>query len=648
MITVKQIAAKYPLHWFVWNNDFRELQQILEKKEHDLEQLDPRGRTPLMLAVKLCHLECVKALLGAKANANFEHDGWSVVQEAVCSGDAQILTAVLEVRDLQRHIKRVSHVPQLLQHLQDTPDFYVEMKWEFTSWVPLMSRVCPSDTYKVYKRGSNVRIDTTLLGFDNNSWQRGNRSYIFKGQAETATMIEIDHDTGEVSVEHMRNLEAEAIDGIPPSKESVALRLQAPVICNHIDMEKISFERNKSGFWGWRSEKVENINGYECKVYGASNVEFITRTRNEHLSEEQARIKSSRTPLQHFLGMAEEDYDHAGTNASPSALKDSCASPLLVDSSTNSPVHEPTTSSSSSSNDSATIAKAPSPEEYFTEGLDLQGRDVGKPKRVVAKVQRFKANLWLGDDFPIKLQEQVLPILDLMSTMASPHVSKLKDFITMQLPSGFPVKIEIPLFHVLNAVVTFGNVFAIETPVANVTSLEESDGRTSCVIDDCCFDVPAEYVRRGSEYRRQITFEDEDELMQFAIQQSLIDSGSENDEVDIWEALRAQRPLTPNFYEDEQLQRALQESLITGYQQQQQGSAASGTGDLVPALDNGHRPAPDGVGAADEVDSIPDYLDPNLELAIKLSQEEERRREEERKREEEMLAEVLRLSLEEK
>lgn len=93
------------------------------------------------------------------------------------------------------------------------------------------------------------------------------------------------------------------------------------------------------------------------------------------------------------------------------------------------------------------------------------------------------------------------------------------------------------------------------------------------------------------------------------------------------------------------IHRALQESLITGYQQHS-GDASSG--DLgVPArpagLDNGQVAA-----ALDEVDSIPDYLDPNLELAIKLSQEEERRREEERKREEEMLAEVLRLSLEEK
>lgn len=46
-----------------------------------------------------------------------------------------------------------------------------------------MSRMCPSDTYKVYKQGSSVRVDTTLLGFDQNSWQRGSRSYIFVGES---------------------------------------------------------------------------------------------------------------------------------------------------------------------------------------------------------------------------------------------------------------------------------------------------------------------------------------------------------------------------------------------------------------------------------------------------------------------------------
>lgn len=127
----------------------------------DREQLDPRGRTPLMLAVRLCHSQSVKALLAAKCNANAECDGWSVVQEAVSSGDPEILTAILEVRDLQRHIQRVTHVPQLLQKLIEAPDFYIEMHWNFSSWVPLVSRFCPSDTYHIYKRGSNVRYESS-------------------------------------------------------------------------------------------------------------------------------------------------------------------------------------------------------------------------------------------------------------------------------------------------------------------------------------------------------------------------------------------------------------------------------------------------------------------------------------------------------
>lgn len=102
-------------------------------------------------------------------------------------------------------------------------------------------------------------------------------------------MIEVDHEAHEVSVEQLRGVIGD-INGIPPARESVSARLNAPVSSNHVDMDKISFERNKTGIWGWRSDKIESINGYECKVFAASNVEFITKTRTEHLSESQARV----------------------------------------------------------------------------------------------------------------------------------------------------------------------------------------------------------------------------------------------------------------------------------------------------------------------------------------------------------------------
>lgn len=116
-------------------------------------------------------------------------------------------------------------------------------------------------------------------------------------------MIEIDHEAHEFTEFQMHNAEfnrPEAgknvrgylndLNGISPTKESITARLSAPVTSNRIDMEKISFERNKSGIWGWRGDKTEAINGYDCKVYAASNVEFVTRTRTEHLDESQARV----------------------------------------------------------------------------------------------------------------------------------------------------------------------------------------------------------------------------------------------------------------------------------------------------------------------------------------------------------------------
>lgn len=55
-------------------------------------------------------------------------------------------------------------------------------------------------------------------------------------------------------------------------------------------------------------------------------------------------------------------------------------------------------------------------------------------------LKNTQATLWLCEDYPLALQEQIMPIVDLMA-ISSPHFAKLKDFIQMQLPAGFPVKI---------------------------------------------------------------------------------------------------------------------------------------------------------------------------------------------------------------
>ena len=80
------------------------------------------------------------------------------------------------------------------------------------------------------------------------------------------------------------------------------------------------------------------------------------------------------------------------------------------------------------------------PEDYFDSDVDLGSKDIGRPIDQTTKTQKFRATLWLSENYPLSLQEQVIPIIDLMA-VSNAHFRKLKDFITLQLPSGFPVKI---------------------------------------------------------------------------------------------------------------------------------------------------------------------------------------------------------------
>ncbi|XP_013143847.1 PREDICTED: ankyrin repeat domain-containing protein 13D [Papilio polytes] len=499
-LSVQDVAKRYPIHWLVWNNEHQELKNSLEANKftkEDIELRDPRGRTPLLLAVTLGHIEAVEALINAGADVNCEKDGWTAVQEATARGDAALLSLVLARRDRQRHAARAAGVPDLLRRLSLAPDFYVEMKWEFTSWVPLVSRYCPFDTYKVYKRGGNVRVDTTLAGFDDTTWQRGERTYIFRGQGNRASLVELDHTLG-------------------------------TAWCEQLD------------------EEVEE---------------------EPHTSRSSEEVK-------------------------------------------------PVTWS-----------------EYF--GSAALDRDIGRPREVTTKVQKFKATLWLCEDYPLELQEQIMPILDLMTAIASPHFAKLKDFIQMQLPAGFPVKIEIPLFHVVNARITFGNIFATESPVPNIECIQEGE-RLSCIVDDACFEIGRGYKDAAASDDRLSSGTDDDEgLLQYAIQQSLMEAGTHDDQVDVWEALRGARPASPApprtllAAEERQLQRAIEASLSLLTAEERAEADAM----LAAALEVE-------VGEGEEAEAEAD-----LRAALEISAREHADLARRRQDEERALDEVLRLSL---
>ncbi|NWW43162.1 AN13D protein, partial [Pedionomus torquatus] len=202
-----------------------------------------------------------------------------------------------------------------------------------------VSKVCPSDVYRVWKRGESLRVDTTLLGFEHMTWQRGRRSYIFKGEEEGAVVMEVDHDKQVVYTETLALALHEPdllLAAMQPSEEHVAGRLTSPIVSTHLDTRNIAFERNKSGIWGWRSEKMEVVSGYEAKVGMGKG--------------------GSKTPFHSFLGIAQQHGTHNGA-------------PVLQAASPTNPT-------------------AITPEEYFDPHFDLETRNIGRPIEMSSKVQR--------------------------------------------------------------------------------------------------------------------------------------------------------------------------------------------------------------------------------------------------------------------
>ncbi|XP_071848169.1 ankyrin repeat domain-containing protein 13D-like isoform X3 [Apostichopus japonicus] len=634
-----KFMEEFPLHWHVWHNEVTELRKELARLEHDLNEIGPRGRTPLHLAVTLGHLESVKVLLQFNADVNIENKkGWNVVQEAISTGDPELVQLILQHRDFQRAASRIGGIPELLEKLRQAPDFYVEMKWEFTSWVPLMSRLCPHDTYKVYKSGPNVRIDTTLIGFDNMNWIRGNRSYIFRNHEDNKfQFIEIDHDAEMAFSEVLEVQPYHDLARMTPSEDAIAARLTSPITTTYIDTDKIEFSRSKAGIWGWRHDKVEVINDYECKVFSASNVQLVTKTRTEHLTkEDKERNKADgapfASPLQSLLGAAEQHEEKP---------------------------EEPVV------NEEATFTNptAIKPEEYFNKHIVLENRDVGRPKEVSSKIQKFRATLWLSENHPLSMQEQVLPIIDLMA-ISNAHFAKLRDFIMLQLPAGFPIKIEIPLFHILNACVTFGNLNTCDTPVKGVSNIvmedlsknaEENGDQddasaeentatpmmkaplSTCVVESDVFDIPENYVHTQAGSQQRVRYSD-DELLQMAILRSQVEGGSQ-DSGDYM--VHGNNFLT----EEEMLERAIQESIFAqtangNIPNQVQGNPS--TEESTSVQNRQLPPLPSPVGL------VGPSTDEDLRLALAMSQDQLKQEEQLRKQEEEELQKILELSLSEK
>eukprot|EP00051_Salpingoeca_urceolata_P004754 m.67433 g.67433 ORF g.67433 m.67433 type:complete len:538 (+) comp13829_c0_seq3:319-1932(+) len=454
------------LHKLVFDNDMTALCAALASTEHDIDGLDMHGNTPLLLAIGLGRAghkpkslsfmpaaHCCKdngCLEGARllshvmtlsfvfvmlwfaeaAAVLMEHgadtgkknsDRWPPLAEAVSFGHRPTVKAVLaaHVEQMRKMVK--DKTTKVLRAVQALPSFYMEINWEFHSWVPLVSRVLPSDTLRIWKQGGRIRMDSTLLDVSEQSVHRGDISVLLLGHDDGAGVDLVSLRRGEKVYQRkplfmsddelMSDEHAEAID------DQVDLLMTSTLSDVDCPTRNIEFSRALAGWYGFREERTEEVGEYQCRVFNISGMEFVNRSRREHLTPEDiARNKE----IHRLLRANPEDIEERLESLKPPSRS------------------------------------LPAPPRQFVSWAQYAAGErthLGRSQALSCKSKKFSATAWMCDDFPLDI-ESVVQLLTILAPTAK-HVARLRDFVNSKMPTGFPVKLDIPVFPTVSARVHF-------------------------------------------------------------------------------------------------------------------------------------------------------------------------------------------------
>uniref|UniRef100_A0A667ZQT1 Ankyrin repeat domain-containing protein 13C-like n=1 Tax=Myripristis murdjan TaxID=586833 RepID=A0A667ZQT1_9TELE len=393
---------EFPVHECVFKGDVRRLSSLI--RTHSISQKDVHGeRTPVLsVCVWFVVSECALLLLAHNAPVKIKNaQGWSPLAEAISYGDRQMITAILRKLKQQSRESVADKRPKLLKALREAV---------FCVVVPLLSRMLPSDACKIYKQGINIRLDTTLIDFTDMKCQRGDLSFIFSGDATPSqSFVVLDNEAKVYQRIHHEESEME-------TEEEVDILMSSDVYSATLSTKSITFSRSQIG-WLFREDKTERVGNFLADFYAVNGLVLESRKRREHLSEEDIlRNKAIMESLSKGGSISEQNFE---------------------------PVRR-----------QSLTAPAPNTiswEEYIN-------AEHGKPphlgRELVCKESKknFKATVAMSQDFPLGI-ESLLNVLEVIAPFK--HFNKLREFVQMKLPPGFPVKLDIPVFPTITATVTF-------------------------------------------------------------------------------------------------------------------------------------------------------------------------------------------------
>ena len=406
------------LHQAVFTNDLPGLSSLLRSPgARDMVGVkDKHGNTALHLAALLGRRECVQLLLAHGAPVKLKNsEGWSPLAEAISYGDRQTIASLLRRLKQQAKSEMETRKPEMIIALKNLGDFAIELKWDFSSWVPLVSRILPSDVCKITKRGSSVRLDTTLVDFSEMKWERGDITFLYQGEEKGEKALCVLDNKAKV-FQYVRHQESEL-----EFEDEVDLLMSSDIVAAQISTKPITFTREKAG-WIWKEDRAEQLGKFQAEFYSVNGMILESRKRREHLSEED--LQKNKAIIDSFSKGNTKMID-AEANPDDKIRRASLAPPT---------------------------APSLTWEEYVE---CPEGKLPALARKHVSKTssKHFKASVAMSEEFPMKV-EMLLAVLEVIAPQFK-HFNKLRDFVNMKLPPGFPIQVNIPVLPTVSAKVTF-------------------------------------------------------------------------------------------------------------------------------------------------------------------------------------------------
>ncbi|XP_043275515.1 ankyrin repeat domain-containing protein 13C isoform X2 [Venturia canescens] len=355
---------------------------------------------------------CIELLLAHGAPVKVKNlAGWSPLAEAISYGHRPTILLLVKKLKQQAREQMEERRPNLVSALRQMGDFYMELKWDFQSWVPLVSRILPSDICKIHKSGASIRMDTTLVDFNDMRWERGDISFIFNGDQKPSKSLTVLDNKAKL-FQRVRYEETEL-----EIEDEVDILMSSDIMAAQMSTKGITFSRAQSG-WIFREDKKEMVGPFNADFYQINGMVLESRKRREHLSEEDLQKNKA------IMESLTKGNSQGFANGEPPMRR---------------------------------VSLNPPPDAHISweEYLEAPAGEsplLGRNLVYKESSKSVKATVAMSMDFPLTV-DMLLNVLEV--TAPFKHFSKLRQFVLMKLPPGFPVKIDIPILPTVTAKITF-------------------------------------------------------------------------------------------------------------------------------------------------------------------------------------------------